>query len=137
MPHIVKETVELTVATTGYSVGGVLSEKFGREGKILQVVSRLDPTLDKATAGVIIITDGEADAIDADTPDEAKVYESSSITMAGGSATVAELIDTQDPPAPYALAIDEQLKIAANITAAAGGGASTKLYVTVIAEVYR
>lgn len=131
--NIVFETVELTVANTGYSETGSLSLKFGQRGKILFVTSRLDATLDKATAGVVVITDGVT-TIDANTPDESKVYESASITMAGGSATVAELSEATS--APYTLAVDEQLKIAANITAAAGGGASSKLYVSVRAEVY-
>lgn len=137
-PNIVKETIELTVAATGYTVQsatiGVLSEKFGQRGKILSVQSRLDATLDKATAGVLYITDTETGDIDANTLDSDKVYESASVVMAGGSAVTAELIEATE--APYTLGVDEQLKVAMNVTAAAGGGASSKLYVTVRAEVY-
>jgi len=138
---IVQETVTLAKGddATGYTPTVALSKRFGRAGKILHVTLREDvATNNEGTAATLIITDEEAADIDASTVAAQKVYEYTGIVLTG-SATASSLTDNVagDGGAAYSLSKDEQLKIAANITAAGGGGGDTVLYATIRAEVWR
>lgn len=136
--NIVKETVTLTRAgTTGFSNIASLSKKFGRCGRLLRVVAREDATLDDATEAIFYVADDdETGDIDANTPDEHLIYESAATALTG-SAVAASLDDNvgADGGSWYSLAADAQLKVAANITATAGG-TTTSIAVTIWAEVH-
>lgn len=141
--NIVSETVTLTKSGawssgTEYSDTVKLSKRFGKAGKILYVSVREDATSAEGNQGNVYITDGSEAAIGATTPESKMVYKFTGATLTG-SATAASIDDNvaADGGSPYYLNDDDQLQVAAGVTAGGGSGTATILYVTVRAEVYR
>lgn len=119
----------VAAAGTGYGTTLALPE-LGRSGRITHVKARLSATLDDMTSGRVILAEDDS-SIDANTPDDDRVYESAT-TAFTGSATTADLAqDLAAAPRSYAGLVYAVL----SVLGAGGGGASTSVTLTIHAEV--
>ena len=125
-------TLTRSASTAGWT-DSVALRLLGRQGRILTVKLREDATYDDATEATLYLVDTSG-TVSAAPDDLDVVYESDTLALAG-SATAASLADALPVPAPYAVDAIGNLRAAAYVSVSTGS-TTTKLYVTVLAEVW-